>query len=73
MNSFEAEYTDGVLRPVRPLRLLPGERVQVLIKRQPDPKRWNFDRLAKTGAEDSELARAGLGDWAESLGEEDDR
>jgi predicted DNA-binding antitoxin AbrB/MazE fold protein len=71
--SVEADYEDGVLRPVKPLRLRPGERVHIFVRRQSDPARWDLDRLAKHGGEeDLELASAGLGDWAQSLKDEDD-
>lgn len=71
--SVEADYEDGVLRPVKPLRLRPGERVHIIVRRQSDPTRWNLDRLAKVGGEeDRELASAGLEDWAGSLKDEDD-
>jgi predicted DNA-binding antitoxin AbrB/MazE fold protein len=73
MTSVDAEYQDGVLRPVSPLRLRQGERVHLIVQRQPDPSRWDLGRLAKTsGTEDQELASAGLEDWAQSLKGEDD-
>lgn len=35
---------------------------------RPDPKRWDLARLAQSGkTEDLDLARQGLGDWAEAL------
>ncbi len=72
--SLEADFEDGVLRPVKPLRLRPGERVRIIVKRQPDPARWDLARLAKLGAEeDLELANAGLDYWGGSLKDEDDR
>lgn len=74
MTSVEAEYENGVLRPVRPLGLRQGERVHIIVKRQPDPSRWDLGRLAKTsGSEDRELAAAGLEEWAQALKGEDDR
>ncbi|HWO19909.1 MAG TPA: antitoxin family protein [Kofleriaceae bacterium] len=73
MASVEADYEDGVLRPVTPLRLRPGERVRIIVRRQFDPARWDLDRLAKHGGEeDLELASTGLEDWARSLKDEDD-
>jgi predicted DNA-binding antitoxin AbrB/MazE fold protein len=70
----QAEYQDGVLRPVKPLRLRQGERVQIIVKRQPDPSRWDLERLARTTrAEVEDLAAAGLGDWVRSLKDEDGR
>jgi predicted DNA-binding antitoxin AbrB/MazE fold protein len=58
--SVEADYEDGVLRPVKPLPLRPGERVHIIVRRQSDPARWNLDRLAKVGGEEAlDLASAG--------------
>ena len=72
--SLEADFEDGVLRPVKPLRLRPGERVRIIVRRQPNPARWDLDRLAKLGTkEDLELTNAGLEDWGRSLKDEDDR
>jgi len=72
--SVEADYEDGVLRPVKPLRLRPGERVQLIVRRRSDPARWDLARLAKVGGEeDLELASAGLGDWERALQDEDER
>jgi predicted DNA-binding antitoxin AbrB/MazE fold protein len=72
--SVEADYENGVLRPVKPLRLRPGERVHIIVRRQSDPARWDLNRLAKVGSEDDlDLASAGLEDWARSLKDEDDR
>ena len=74
MASVEAEFENGVLRPVQPLRLREGERVHLIVKRQPDPSRWDFARLRKTAdPEDRELTSAGLGEWAQSLKDEDGR
>ena len=47
--AVEADYEDGVLRPVKPLRLRPGERVHIIVRRQSDPARWDLERLAKVG------------------------
>ena len=74
MTAFEADYEDGVLRPVKPLRLRPGERVQLIVRRRSDPARWDLERFAKAGSEeDLELASAGLEDWDRSLRDEDER
>ena len=73
MSSVEAEFENGVLRPIKPLRLRPGERVRIIVRRQPDPSRWNLKRLAATGGDDAELASAGMTTWSEALKEEDDR
>lgn len=71
MEYTEAEYADGVLRPLTRLPLKPGEHVRLLILRQPDPGRWDLARLAANGAEDSGLAEEGLADWADTLDRED--
>jgi predicted DNA-binding antitoxin AbrB/MazE fold protein len=73
MASVEAAYENGVLRPMKPLRLQPGERVHIIVKRQPDASRWNLQRLAHASDEDLELASAGVDDWAQTLKDEDDR
>jgi predicted DNA-binding antitoxin AbrB/MazE fold protein len=72
MRLIEARFEDGLLRPETPLALAPGERVALIVVRQPDPRRWDLDRLAKTGeTEDRELAEQGLAEWAEALDRED--
>jgi len=54
------------------LALSPGERVGLIVVRHPDPKRWNLQRLAKSGEnEDRALAEQGLVQWAEALEQED--
>ena len=64
----EAQYEDGVLRPAVPLSLRPGERVNLIVVRRPDPRRWDVERLAKTFNEDDlALAEQGLAEWANSL------
>lgn len=61
-----------MLRPTRPLPLRSGERVNLLVVRNPDPKRWNLERLAKGGvAEDLTLSEQGLADWAAKVEGED--
>jgi predicted DNA-binding antitoxin AbrB/MazE fold protein len=72
MRLIEARFEDGLLRPEIPLALAAGERVALLVVRQPDPRRWDLDRLAKTGeTEDRKLAEQGLAEWAEALDRED--
>ena len=72
MRLIEARYEDGLLRPETPLALAPGERVALIVVRHPDPRRWDLDRLARTGeTEDRELAEQGLAGWAEALDRED--
>jgi len=69
---IEARFEDGLLRPETPLALALGERVALIVVRQPDPRRWDLDRLAKTGeTEDRELAEQGLAEWSEALDRED--
>lgn len=68
---IEARYEEGLLKPDMPLALAPGERVGLIVVRLPDPKRWDLDRLAKSGeAEDRALAEQGLAEWAEELDRE---
>jgi predicted DNA-binding antitoxin AbrB/MazE fold protein len=67
----EALYENGILRPAKPLNLRPGERVGVIVVRQPDKSRWDFARLAARPTEDSDLAAAGLDAWADALDRED--
>ncbi len=73
MRVVDALYEDGLLRPARPLNLRPGERVGVIVLRQPDPARWDMVRLASGSDEDEELAKAGLDQWAAELDREDKR
>ena len=74
MEIIEAEFENGVLRPMRRLALRPGERVGIVVVRRPDPARWNLARLTKIAAADEEkLAEEGLGDWADALDREDRR
>jgi predicted DNA-binding antitoxin AbrB/MazE fold protein len=70
----EAEYEKGMLKPCTPLALRPGERVQLIVMRQPDPKRWDLSRLAqKAAADETRLTEQGLEGWAANLDEEDRR
>ena len=74
MQVIEAQFESGVLRPSRPLLLRPGERVRLIVVRQPDAKRWDMARFARSdSAEESILTEHGLGHWAASLDEEDGR
>lgn len=50
MRVVEARFESGLLRPTRPLALRPGERVHLIVVRQPDPQRWDLARLAKSHA-----------------------
>ncbi len=70
----EAQYKDGVLRPVEHLGLRPGERVSLIVVRHPDPRRWDLARLSGTATqEDLSLSEQGLLDWADSLDAEEHR
>jgi predicted DNA-binding antitoxin AbrB/MazE fold protein len=72
MPFIEAHYEEGLLKPEAPLALRPGERVALIVVRHPDPRRWNLERLAKSGArEDLALAEQGLADLADTLDKED--
>jgi predicted DNA-binding antitoxin AbrB/MazE fold protein len=74
MRFIEARYEEGLLKPEEPLALTPGERVALIVVRHPDPRRWDLDRLAKSGAEeDWGLAELGLAEWADALDKEDHR
>jgi predicted DNA-binding antitoxin AbrB/MazE fold protein len=72
MRPIEARYEEGLLRLETSLALRPGERVAVIVVRQPDPTRWRLDRLAEgSDEEDVVLAERGLSEWADTLDEED--
>lgn len=64
---IEAEFENGVLRPMRRLSLRPGERVGIVVVRRPDPSRWDIGRLSERSADEAGLAEAGLADWGEAL------
>jgi hypothetical protein len=50
----------------------PGERVHLIVMRQPDPKRWDLSRLAQSPtADEAVLAEQGLEACAANLDEED--
>jgi predicted DNA-binding antitoxin AbrB/MazE fold protein len=71
MRPVEALYENGMLRPAKPLNLRPGERVAVIVVRQPDASRWDLARLGSAPSEDEDLADQGLGDWSSALDSED--
>ncbi|HEY3569819.1 MAG TPA: antitoxin family protein [Thermoanaerobaculia bacterium] len=73
MRFIEARYEDGLLKPETPLPLFPGERVALIVVRPPDPRRWDLERLARSGVENRALAEKGLAQWADALDEEDHR
>ena len=60
MQVIEAQFESGVLRPSRPLTLRPGERVRLIVVRQPDTKRWDMARVARSySSEESILTEHG--------------
>jgi predicted DNA-binding antitoxin AbrB/MazE fold protein len=64
----EAEYEKGMLKPSTPLTLRPGDRVHLIVMRQPDPKRWDLSRLGRTpAAEEAVLAEQDREGWAANL------
>ena len=64
----EAQYENGVLRPMERLGLRSGERVNLIAVRRPDPRRWELARLSSaSNQEDLNLSEQGLADWANSL------
>jgi predicted DNA-binding antitoxin AbrB/MazE fold protein len=68
MRSVEAKYEQGTLKLSQPLPLTPGERVRVIVVRQPDPKRWDLAKLRGTDpSDDLALAGAGLADWNQAI------
>jgi len=56
---------------MKPLRLQPGERVHIIVKRQPDASRWDLKRLACGSNEDREFVAAGLHEWEQAMQGED--
>ena len=71
MRPVDALYENGLLRPMSPLPLRSGERVALIVVRRPDPRRWDFTRLAAHADDDLALAEAGLDEWAAALDGED--
>jgi predicted DNA-binding antitoxin AbrB/MazE fold protein len=71
MEVIEAEFNDGVLRPMRHLSLRPGERVGIVVVRRPDPSRWDLDRLSKVVPDEETLTETGLSEWEATLQHED--
>lgn len=67
MGPVDALYENGLLRPVSPLPLRPGERVALIVVRKADPTRWDLARLGEHNDDDLALAEAGLDDWAAAL------
>jgi len=74
MRMVEARFERGILRPTRPLALRPGERLHLIVLRQPDPQRWDMARLAKSlPADEAVLTEQGLEDRAASLDQDEHR
>ena len=71
MRPVEALYENGSLKPAKPLNLRQGERVAVIVVRQPDASRWDLARLGALPGEDEELASQGLDHWTSTLDHED--
>jgi predicted DNA-binding antitoxin AbrB/MazE fold protein len=71
MEVIEAEFHDGVLRPMRRLPLRPGERVGIVVVRRPDPLRWDLARLSRVVRNEDTLTEAGLAEWETTLSDED--
>jgi predicted DNA-binding antitoxin AbrB/MazE fold protein len=64
---IRATFHDGVLDPTERLTLRQGEKVRLIVQREPDPARWNLERHRSTAAEDRDLAEAGVAAWADAL------
>ena len=74
MRGVAARYEDGLLHLDQPLELPRGEKVRLIVLRQPDANRWNLKRLRDVAAgEDVLLAEQGMADWVEMLELEDQR
>lgn len=71
MRLIQARYENGLLKPETPLALRPGELVALVVVRQPDPKRWDLQRLAKGTEKERMLGEQGLAEWADALDHED--
>ena len=71
MRPVRARYENGSLLPAKPLPLRAGECVALIFMREPDPARWQLDRLAAHAEEDLALADAGLAEWGDALDRED--
>lgn len=74
MRVVEALFESGLLRPSKALALRPGERVRLIVMRQPDPQRWDMARLARGhNPDEAVLTKQGLERWSASLDQEDHR
>lgn len=73
MGIVEAQYENGVLRPLGHLPLRDGERVGLVLLRHPDTARWDETRLSDVTDDEKTFAEAGLAEWAAALEREDQR
>lgn len=71
VKALVAQYENGVLRPSEQLALRPGERVNIIVIRRPDRRRWDLARLSRSSEEESALSEQGLSEWAANLDAED--
>lgn len=61
----------SVCPPFDTLHLRSGERVRLIVLREPDASRWHQHRIAAAvDQEDLELAESGLADWSDELSED---
>jgi predicted DNA-binding antitoxin AbrB/MazE fold protein len=68
---IHARYEEGSLKLNERLPLRHGEWVNLVVVRQPDPRRSDLRRLAAQDAEDLRLSEQGIADWASNLDAED--
>jgi predicted DNA-binding antitoxin AbrB/MazE fold protein len=71
VRSIEARYEDGVLKLAHPVALQAGDRVRLIVLREPDKSRWDLARLASATTEDELLAKEGLAEWSDTLDAEE--
>jgi len=68
MDPIDARHESGVLTPERPLALRQGELVRLIVRRRPDPRRWDFERLRLAEEhDDDDLSDVGLQEWNAAL------
>jgi predicted DNA-binding antitoxin AbrB/MazE fold protein len=73
MEMIEAEFENGILRPMRRLALRQGERVGIVVVRRAESSRWDTSRLAAGSAEEATLSGEGLAEWGAALDREDQK
>jgi len=72
MEAIDARYEAGVLTPSSPLALRQGEWVRLIMRRRPDPSRWDLDRIrAAAGHVDEDLSMLSLDAWRAAPENED--